>query len=65
MGSIKKRDMEIRAKSLSRSGRLLGYCAKHNGQKGVALLDGKNECLAFIPWEDIKKKLDSGPYINV
>ncbi len=65
MGTVKKKDLEIRAKSLSRAGRLLGYCARRNGQKGVAMLDGNDVCLGFITLDDLKKRLESGPYIDV
>ncbi len=58
-------DMEIRAESRSKSGRLLGYCAEHEGVKGIALLDGKQECLGFISMESLQNKIESSPFIVV
>lgn len=58
-------EAEIRAESKSKAGRLFGYCAKHEGIQGVALLDGKQNCLGFISLENIQQKIDKGPYIEV
>ena len=58
-------DMAIRADSKSKSGRLLGYCAKRDGIKGIALLDGNQECLGFVPLEKIQQKIEQGPFIEV
>ena len=62
---VKIDDMAIRAESKSKSGRLLGYCAKRDVIKGVALLDGNQECLGFIPLERIQRKIEKGPFIEV
>ena len=65
MESKSKREMEIRAESLSKGKRLVGYCAEHNGEIGMAIFDGKEECLGFISLQTMQTRIKAGPYIEV
>lgn len=56
---------EIRAESVSKKGMLLGYCAERNEIKGIAILDGKYECKAFISLKSIQNKIETSPLIKV